>query len=55
MADFGGMCHFKWHIPVASNMGYVQYMHGNILVVPVDRYLCALSPNDPLPDINWRR
>ena len=40
---------------LALYRGDVQYMHGNILVVPVGRYLCSLSPNEPFPDIKWRR
>lgn len=48
-------CRWMWRISVASDIGDVQYKHGNILVVPVGKYLCSLSPNEPFPDVNWRR
>ena len=57
--DFSGLKSFASDYPEARTVllyrGDVQYMHGNILVVPVGRYLCSLFPNEPLPDINWRR
>ena len=57
--DFSGLKSFASDYPEARTVllyrGDVQYMHGNILVVPVGRYLCSLSPNEPFPDIKWRR
>ena len=57
--DFSGLKSFAADYPEARTVllyrGDVQYMHGNILVVPVGRYLSALSPEEPFPDVNWRR
>ena len=57
--DFSGLKSFASDYPEARTVllyrGDVQYMHGNILVAPVGRYLCSLSPNEPFPDIKWRR
>ena len=57
--DFAGFKSFVADYPEARAVllyrGDIQYMHGNTLVAPVANYLRELVPNEPSPDINWRR
>ena len=57
--DFSGLKAFLADYPEARGVllyrGDMQYVEGNILVVPAERYLKALVPGAPLPDLAWRR
>ena len=57
--DFAGLKSFAADYPEARTVllyrGEVQYMQGDVLVVPVANYLKSLVPNALSPDINWRR
>ena len=64
--DFAGLKAFQSDYPEARAVypearavliyrGKTQYMHGNMLVVPVAKYLSNLVPGRRSPDIAWRR
>jgi predicted AAA+ superfamily ATPase len=57
--DFVGLKSFSRDYPEARTIllyrGEDQYMNGNILVMPVDRYIKNLIPGNVSPDAIWRR
>ena len=57
--DFAGLKVFQSDYPEARAVliyrSKTQYMHGNMLVVPVAKYLSNLVPGRRSPDIAWRR
>ena len=57
--DFAGLKAFQSDYPEARAVllyrGETQYMHGNVLVVPVAKYLSNLVPGSRSPDVAWRR
>jgi len=57
--DFAGLKAFQSDYPEARAVllyrGETQYMHGNVLVVPVAKYLSSLVPGKRSPDVAWRR
>ena len=57
--DFAGLKAFQSDYPEARAVllyrGETQYMHGNVLVVPVAKYLSNLVPGGRSPDVVWRR
>ena len=57
--DFAGLKAFQSDYPEARAVllyrGETQYMHGNVLVVPVAKYLSNLVPGRRSPDAVWRR
>lgn len=57
--DFRGLKSFKQDYPEARAIllyrGERQYLEGDVLVIPADKYLLNLKPNKPSPDILWRR
>ena len=57
--DFSGLKSFAADYPEARTVllyrGDIQYMQGGVLVTPIEKYLKALTPNAPSPDVGWRR
>ena len=57
--DFAGLKAFQSDYPEARAVllyrGETQYMRGNVLVVPVAKYLSNLVPGRQSPDVAWRR
>ena len=57
--DFAGLKKFKCDYSEARAIllyrGEEQYLEGDVLVVPVERFLRGLVPDLPLPDVQWGR
>ena len=57
--DFSGLKSFKQDYPEARAIllyrGERQYLEGDVLVIPAEKYLLNLAPDKPSPDILWRR